>query len=76
MEATNSMKTLILHIDGMSCNHCLNAVNQALGKVSGTRLTSVRIGRAELEYDETVTSPAAIANAVSAAGYPATAATP
>ncbi len=68
------MKTIILHIEGMSCGHCLNAVNQALAKVPGTRPISVRIGRADIEYDEAVTSPHAIAEAVGSAGYPATAA--
>jgi copper chaperone len=68
------MKPLTLSIDGMSCNHCLNAVNKALSRLPGVTLTSVRIGRAELEYDESQIEPMAIAAAVTDAGYRATAA--
>ena len=60
----------------MSCGHCLNAVNQAIATVPGARPVAVRIGRAEVEFDETLTTSEAIAEAVRAAGYPATPATP
>ena len=66
------MRKLTLHIDGMTCGHCLNAVNHALVAAPGVRLESLRIGRAELMYDEDVTSPSAIEGAVGEAGYPAT----
>lgn len=65
------MKTTTLHIQGMSCGHCLNAVNQAIGKVAGARPIEVGMGRATVEFDETRTSPDAIAQAVQAAGYSA-----
>jgi copper chaperone len=67
------MRKLTLHIDGMTCGHCLNAVNQALASAPGVRLESLRIGLAELTYDEHKTSPAAIEAAVAQAGYTATA---
>ena len=66
------MKTVILHIEGMSCGHCLNAVNQAIAKVPSARATAVRIGRADVEFDENLTTPEQIAEAVRVAGYPAT----
>ena len=66
------MKDLTLHIDGMSCGHCLNAVNRALGALPGVRPQSVQIGRAVVQYDETQVQPAAIAAAVEDAGYRAT----
>lgn len=65
------MKPLTLSITGMSCGHCLNAVNQALGKLDGVKLGSVKMGRVELEYDEARLSPDAVTAAVSAAGYQA-----
>jgi copper chaperone len=68
----NVMKSTTLHIEGMSCSHCLNAVNQAIAKIPTARPIAVRIGRAEVEYDETITSPGNIAEAVRSAGYPAT----
>lgn len=63
------MRDLILRLEGMSCSHCVNAVNQALAKVPGVEIGSVRIGRAELRYDEAATSAEAIAAAVGEAGY-------
>ena len=63
------MRRLTLHIEGMSCGHCLNAVNSALAALQGVQVDSVRIGRAELHYDEAVTTPSRIEAAVADAGY-------
>lgn len=67
------MRHITLHIDGMSCGHCLNAVSQALGRLPGVEIESVRMGRAELRYDDAITTAEAITNAVADAGYRATA---
>lgn len=67
------MRQITLNIEGMSCGHCLNAVSQALGRLPGVEIESVRMGRAELRYDDAVTTPETIANAVTEAGYRATA---
>ena len=66
------MRSLTLHIEGMSCGHCLNAVNRALTGIPGVTVDSVRIGRAELQYDEASVEPSGIAAAVADAGYRAT----
>lgn len=66
------MRDLTLFIDGMSCGHCLHAVNKALASVPSVEIGSVRIGRADLRYDESVIQPALIVDAVSGAGYRAT----
>lgn len=66
------MKQITLHIEGMSCGHCLNAVNRALTQAAGVEVDSVQMGRAEVKYDESVTTPAKIAEAVSEEGYRAT----
>jgi copper chaperone len=68
------MRRATLHIEGMSCSHCLNAVNRALAGVPGVTIDSVRIGRAEVQYDERVTSPTELEAAVTEAGYRATSA--
>lgn len=62
------MKKLVLHIEGMSCGHCLNAVNQALTAVPGAEVESVRIGRAEVRLPNTVPSDDLV-TAVEEAGY-------
>ena len=66
------MRSLTLHIEGMSCGHCLNAVKRALAELPGVEIESVRIGRADLRYDETTLEPARIEAAVADAGYRAT----
>jgi copper chaperone len=66
------MRSLTLHIDGMNCGHCLNAVNRALAELPGVKVESVRMGRAELQYDERQLDPARIEAAVTDAGYRAT----
>jgi copper chaperone CopZ len=61
-----------LHIEGMSCGHCLNAVNRALSSVPGVRIDAVRIGRADVSYDETTATASGLEKAVVEAGYRAT----
>jgi len=66
------MKNLTLHIEGMSCGHCLNAVKRALADLPGVEVDSVKMGRADLRYDERAVEPSRIEAAVSDAGYRAT----
>lgn len=63
------MSIVTAHIDGMSCNHCLNAVQQALAALDGARIESVRMGRAEVEVAAGVTSDDVV-SAIEMAGYP------
>jgi copper chaperone len=65
------VKELTLAIQGMSCGHCLNAVNKALSSVPGLEIQSVSMGTARVRFDEARTSPEQIASAVGDAGYPA-----
>lgn len=66
------MGAVTLHIEGMSCGHCLNAVSRALHAVPEVEVTSVQIGRAELVVATPAATDAAVA-AVGKAGYRATA---
>ena len=68
------MRTITLHITGMSCGHCLHAVSDALTSKPGVQLESLRMGQAVVSYDEKTTDPAAIESLVGDAGYTATAA--
>ena len=60
--------TQTLLIEAMSCSHCLNAVNRAIGTVPGVKILSVAIGRATVEYQESVVLDRVMA-AVTDAGY-------
>lgn len=64
------MSDVTLHIEGMTCNHCINAVRRALTEVEGTTIQSVQIGRAEVDSAATADQ---LVQAVEGAGYRATA---
>jgi copper chaperone len=61
-----------LEIQGMSCDHCIRAVNHALAALPGVAVESVRLGRADVRYDETKITPDLLTAAVTDAGYSAT----
>lgn len=64
------MAEVTLHIEGMSCGHCLNAVRRALADIEGTTIRTVQIGRAEVDAE----APAdVLVAAIEQAGYRATA---
>lgn len=66
------MRQATLDIEGMSCGHCLNAVNRALAAIPGVRIDAIRIGRADVSYDESTAGPSQLETAVTEAGYRAT----
>ncbi len=63
------MKDITLAISGMSCGHCLNAVNQALGAVPGIEVRSVQIGRAEVRVPDDDPAGSRAKAAIEGAGY-------
>jgi len=65
------VSTVALTIGGMSCQHCVRAVREALEAVPGVSVERVDIGAAEVSFDPAQASPQAIAAAVSEAGYDA-----
>jgi copper chaperone len=67
------MAKVTLHIEGMSCGHCLNAVQQALHGVSGATVETVQMGRAVVTTAEDGPTGEALAALVTDAGYSATA---
>lgn len=65
------MKTMTLTIQGMSCDHCVRAVDGALGSLPGVRVRGVRIGEAQLEFNPSEVEQQAIVDAVEDQGYQA-----
>ena len=63
------MRQITMAIDGMSCDGCVRAVAKAIDALPGARVDAVAVGSATLRYDPLRTSPAAIAQAIRAAGY-------
>ncbi len=67
-------KETTLHVEGMTCGHCVKHVTDALRKVDGVSGVDVELGekRAVVQHDAAAPLAALIA-AVEEAGYEATA---
>lgn len=63
------MKTADLKIEGMSCHHCVMAVQKELSKLENVKVEDVQIGSAKVEYDENKVDTKAFADAIEEAGY-------
>ena len=55
-------------IEGMSCNHCVMSVKKEIQKLDVAEL-EVKIGEANVKFDETKVSETEIKQAISEAGY-------
>ena len=64
-------QALTLAIDGMTCGHCVRAVENALAALPGVTVDHVEIGRADVRVDPEQTTRAALAEAIEAEGYTA-----
>jgi copper chaperone len=62
------MKTKEFKIEGMSCQHCVMAVEKELAKVD-LEESKVEIGSANVVYDENKVEENEIAEAINEAGY-------
>jgi copper chaperone len=67
------MATATLRISGMTCQHCVKAVRDALERQDGVHSADVDLdaGRAVVEYDDGRVSPGQLAGAVAEEGYEA-----
>ena len=65
------MKKLKLEVSGMSCDHCVRAVREALESVPGINVEQVEVGSATVSFDESKTSVGDLVDAVYNAGYEA-----
>lgn len=67
------MAKATLKVTGMTCEHCVRAVTNALREKSGVRNAEVdlKAGKAVVEFDETQTGARELANAVMDEGYTA-----
>jgi copper chaperone len=65
------MESLHLTIEGMTCSHCVRAVEGRLKKTPGVEVQDVKIGSADLRYDPARTNVDEIAEAIADEGYTA-----
>ena len=65
------MEPLHLTIEGMTCSHCVRAVEGRLTRTPGVKVESVKVGSADLRYDPAQTNVEQIADAIADEGYTA-----
>ena len=65
------MEPLHLTIEGMTCQHCVRAVDQRLRKTPGVEGTGVTIGSADVQFDPSRTTVDEISEAIADEGYTA-----
>lgn len=63
------MEQTVLHIDGMSCGHCVSRVQKALVRVDGVHVDQVDVGSARVTWDPDRVSLQRLRQAVEDAGY-------
>ena len=65
------METKILKIGGMSCEHCVRAVTNAVGSIAGVESVNVSLeaGSAEVSYDPALVSLDKIKAAIAEEDY-------
>jgi copper chaperone len=61
--------TETIKIEGMSCGHCVRAVQGALDALDGVEVEEVRVGEARVRYDAERTDRAAVARAIEEEGF-------
>ena len=61
--------TETLHIDGMSCSHCVSSVQKALTETEGVTVEHVEIGTAQVTYDVAAVPRATIVEAIEDIGF-------
>ena len=63
------METLQLNIEGMGSAHCVMIVKNTVSKLPGTEISTIEVGKAQINYDKNKTSPDQIIGAIEKAGY-------
>jgi copper chaperone len=63
------MKSHVLSIGGMSCQHCVMHVTKALKEIEGVEVEDVQIGQAKVRYDEHKVDENILREYIEDAGY-------
>jgi copper chaperone len=65
------MEQLTLHVTGMTCGGCENAVKRAVSRLPGVAAVNAshQDNRVVVEYDDALANRAQIADAIAKAGY-------
>lgn len=63
------MKQVILHVDGMSCGHCVQSIEGALKTIGAQGNVNLNSKTVSIEYDESIVSLQSIKKAIEEQGY-------
>ncbi|BFT69275.1 MULTISPECIES: copper ion binding protein [Paenibacillus] len=63
------MSSIILKVEGMSCNHCVNTVEKAMKELGAEGKVNLAGKLVEVEYDESKLTVEAIKEAIEEQGY-------
>lgn len=65
------METVTLIVEGMSCNHCVNAIEGSVGKLQGVSNVKVSLdeGKVEVSYDDRKVTIEEMKHAIEDQGY-------
>lgn len=65
------MEKVTLNVKGMSCGHCINAIESNVGELSGVSKVAVNLsdGKVDVEYNPTEVSLDAIKETIDDQGY-------
>ena len=63
------VKSQLLKISGMNCQHCVMSVREELESIDGLDIKDVQIGSAQVEYDEEKVDQTKIREAIDEAGF-------
>ena len=65
------MKHTTLKVQGMTCQHCVKAIEKSVGKLAGVTEVAVNLANAQVDvhFDERQSDEAAIKAVIQAEGY-------
>ncbi|EJL43628.1 copper chaperone CopZ [Brevibacillus agri] len=63
------MKNVTLNVEGMSCNHCVNAVEKTLKELGAEGKVNLAAKTVEVSYNESTLTLEAIKEAIEEQGY-------
>jgi len=63
------MEAVHLNIEGMTCEHCVRAIDGRLRKTPGVQVEKVVVGAVDLRYDRSKISLDEISEVISDEGY-------
>lgn len=63
------MKQVIMNVNGMSCQHCVNSIEKAIKEIGGSAFVDLSNNKVTVEYDENKLSMDDIKTAIEEQGY-------